>query len=185
MPVAMASDTTAANFAADDEARMVRHRHGQKPQLGRRRSDGCVSSDTCHRRGQALLRRPSHDEEASECRMTVGGRYWRGGVAARLSTLLAVLLTRAFSGVEIGGITQRTPDGRFETVARDPSKVVWPDASRLGPDGYLYFPAAQISRIPQNNPSGKSLIERPFRMFKVKIANHCGEPNDAFSRSAP
>jgi sugar lactone lactonase YvrE len=77
-----------------------------------------------------------------------------------------------FSDIEIGGITRRTPDGRFEIVARDAAKVVWPDASRLGPDGYLYFPAAQVNRLPGNNPSGESLIERPFRMFKMSIAGH-------------
>jgi sugar lactone lactonase YvrE len=77
-----------------------------------------------------------------------------------------------FSDIEIGGITRRTPGGRFEIVARDPARVVWPDASRLGPDSYLYFPAAQVNRLPGNNPRGESLIERPFRMFKVSIAGH-------------
>lgn len=74
-----------------------------------------------------------------------------------------------YSDIEIGGITRRLPDGRFETVVADPNRIVWPDASRLGPDGWLYFPAAQINRLPANNPSGKSQIEPPFLLFKVKL----------------
>ncbi|MEI9902171.1 MAG: L-dopachrome tautomerase-related protein [Hyphomicrobium sp.] len=74
-----------------------------------------------------------------------------------------------FSDIEIGGITRRTPEGRFEMVAEDPARIAWPDASRLGPDGYLYFPASQVNRLPQNTPSGENRIERPFRMFRIKV----------------
>jgi hypothetical protein len=75
-----------------------------------------------------------------------------------------------FSDIELGGITRRHPDGRFEVVARGPASIlVWPDASRLGPDGYLYFPSSQINRFPGNSPSGRSELQYPFHLFKVKI----------------
>jgi sugar lactone lactonase YvrE len=75
-----------------------------------------------------------------------------------------------FSDIELGGITRRHPDGRFEVVARGPASIlVWPDASRMGPDGYLYFPSSQINRFAGNSPTGKSELQFPFHLFKVKI----------------
>ena len=75
-----------------------------------------------------------------------------------------------FSDIEIGGISRRYPDGHFEVVARGPSSMlVWPDASRLGPDGYLYFPASQINRFAGNSPTGTSQLKFPFHLFKVKV----------------
>jgi hypothetical protein len=75
-----------------------------------------------------------------------------------------------FSDIELGGITRRHPDGRFEVVARGPASIlVWPDASRLGPDGYLYFPSSQINRFPGNSASGRSELQYPFHLFKVKV----------------
>lgn len=74
-----------------------------------------------------------------------------------------------FSDIEISGITRRKPDGSFETLASDPARVAWPDASRLGPDGFLYFPAAQVNRLPGNSADGESHLEKPFRLFKVKV----------------
>lgn len=74
-----------------------------------------------------------------------------------------------YSDIEIGGITRRTSDGRFETVVSDHANIAWPDASRIGPDGYLYFPAAQINHLTANNPEGRDLIRRPFLLFKIKL----------------
>jgi sugar lactone lactonase YvrE len=73
-----------------------------------------------------------------------------------------------YSDIGSGGITRRTPEGKFEPVVIDP-RLVWPDESHLGPDGYLYFPAAQVNRLPSNSPGGTSRVEFPFRMFKVKL----------------
>lgn len=75
-----------------------------------------------------------------------------------------------FSDIELGGISRRKPDGRFEIVAQGPRSIlVWPDASRLGPDGYLYFPSSQINRFAGNSASGKSELKFPFHLFKVKV----------------
>ena len=75
-----------------------------------------------------------------------------------------------FSDIEKGGINRRKPDGSFELIAQGPSSIlVWPDASRLGPDGFLYFPSSQINRFAGNSPTGKLQIQYPFHMFKVKL----------------
>jgi sugar lactone lactonase YvrE len=75
-----------------------------------------------------------------------------------------------FSDIELGGISRRFPDGHFEVVARGPASIlVWPDASRIGPDGYLYFPSSQINRFAGNSTTGKSELQFPFHLFKVKI----------------
>ena len=74
------------------------------------------------------------------------------------------------SDIEKGGINRRKPDGSFELIAQGPSSIlVWPDASRLGPDGFLYFPSSQINRFAGNSPTGKLQIQYPFHMFKVKL----------------
>jgi hypothetical protein len=75
-----------------------------------------------------------------------------------------------FSDIELGGISRRFPDGHFDVVARGPASIlVWPDASRLGPDGYLYFPSSQINRFAGNSTTGKSELQFPFYLFKVKV----------------
>jgi sugar lactone lactonase YvrE len=75
-----------------------------------------------------------------------------------------------FSDIEKGGITRRKPDGSFELIAQGPSSIlVWPDASRLGSGGYLYFPSSQINRFAGNSPTGKLEIQYPFHMFRVKL----------------
>jgi sugar lactone lactonase YvrE len=77
-----------------------------------------------------------------------------------------------FSDIELGGITRRHPDGRLEAVARGPESIlVWPDASRMGPDGYLYFPSSQINRFAGNSSTGRSELKFPFHLFKVKVLN--------------
>ena len=73
-----------------------------------------------------------------------------------------------YSDIESGGITRRKPDGTMTPVVIDP-RIAWPDESHLGPDGYLYFPDAQVNRIPSNSPGGKSRVEFPFRIYKVKL----------------
>jgi sugar lactone lactonase YvrE len=77
-----------------------------------------------------------------------------------------------FSDIELGGISRRFPDGHFEVVAHGPASIlVWPDASRLGPDGYLYFPSSQINRFAGNSSTGKNELQFPFHLFKVKVVH--------------
>jgi hypothetical protein len=75
-----------------------------------------------------------------------------------------------FSDIEIGGISRRYRDGHFAMVARGAGSIlVWPDASGLGPDGYLYFPASQIHRFAADSPTGTSQQKFPFHLFKLKV----------------
>lgn len=60
-----------------------------------------------------------------------------------------------------------TPDGRFETLVRDP-RLIWPDTFSIGPDGYLYLTATQINRGPKYN-DGEDKTEYPYRLYKIKL----------------
>jgi sugar lactone lactonase YvrE len=60
-----------------------------------------------------------------------------------------------------------TPDGKFETLVRDP-RLIWPDTFSVGPDGYLYLTASQINRGPKYN-DGEDKTEYPYRLYKIKL----------------
>ena len=60
-----------------------------------------------------------------------------------------------------------TPDGRFETLVKDP-RLIWPDTFAIGPDGYLYLTCSQINRAPKNN-DGEDKTEYPYRLYKIKL----------------
>lgn len=69
--------------------------------------------------------------------------------------------------VERKAIWRQTPDGQLRLIVRDP-RLAWPDASDIGPDGYLYVPVSQVHRLPIFN-QGMSAVKKPFRLFKVKL----------------
>ncbi|MDV6167498.1 L-dopachrome tautomerase-related protein [Flavobacterium sp. DG1-102-2] len=60
-----------------------------------------------------------------------------------------------------------SPDGKVHTLVSD-SRIIWPDSFGVGKDGFLYFSAAQLNRQPKYN-QGKSKVELPYRVFKVKM----------------
>ncbi len=60
-----------------------------------------------------------------------------------------------------------TPDGRLETLVRDP-RLIWPDTFSIGPDGYLYLTVSQINRAPKYN-DGEDKTEYPYRLYKIKL----------------
>lgn len=64
-----------------------------------------------------------------------------------------------------GALWQRTPDGRWSEVVRD-ERIVWPDAMGFGPDGSLYFPAAQVHLLPVFSRSGASELRPPYLIFR-------------------
>ncbi|QET05911.1 gluconolaconase [Cupriavidus pauculus] len=68
---------------------------------------------------------------------------------------------------EHNGIRKRLPDGSWETIVHDP-RALWPDTLSIGPDGYLYFTANQLHRMPGFN-GGKDLRSKPYSLFRVKI----------------
>jgi sugar lactone lactonase YvrE len=64
-------------------------------------------------------------------------------------------------------IVRLGPDRATALVARD-ARLAWPDGCAVGPDGFLYVPAAQAHRMPMFQ-GGTSRLETPFRLFKVRI----------------
>ena len=73
-----------------------------------------------------------------------------------------------FSDAENNGMSVLRPDGKLEVVVRDP-RIIWPIAPSVGPDGYLYFVSSQLNRVPMFG-NGVDLVQRPRRMFKIKVA---------------
>lgn len=60
-----------------------------------------------------------------------------------------------------------SPDGKVHTLVTD-SRIIWPDSFGIGKDGFLYFSAAQLNRLPKYN-KGENRVDYPFRVFKVKM----------------
>jgi len=60
-----------------------------------------------------------------------------------------------------------SPEGVGETLVRD-ERLIWPDSTGIGSDGYLYLTCSQINRGAGFN-GGKARYEFPFRAYKVKL----------------
>lgn len=69
--------------------------------------------------------------------------------------------------LERRAIWRQALDGTTTLVLRD-DRVLWGDASAIGPDGFLYVPMSQNERIPPFN-GGIDDAVRPFRIFRVKL----------------
>jgi sugar lactone lactonase YvrE len=61
----------------------------------------------------------------------------------------------------------RNPDGRMETLVRDP-RLIWPDTLSLGRDGYLYLSVNQLDRQDRFQ-EGKDLRQKPYVLFRMKV----------------
>lgn len=60
-----------------------------------------------------------------------------------------------------------TPNGKVYTLVTD-KRIIWPDSFGISPDGYLYFSAAQLNRLPKYN-NGQDKTEYPYMVYKVKM----------------
>ena len=60
-----------------------------------------------------------------------------------------------------------TPDGKLHTLVTD-ERIIWPDSFGISPDGYLYFSAAQLNRLPKYN-NGDDKTEYPYRIYKIRL----------------
>jgi sugar lactone lactonase YvrE len=59
-------------------------------------------------------------------------------------------------------------DRQLRTLVSDP-RISFPNEPDIGPDGYLYFPASQIHRLPGFQADRKSAVKTPWEVLKVKI----------------
>ena len=62
----------------------------------------------------------------------------------------------------------RIKSDTLETVVQD-GRIQWPDSMSISPDGYLYFTASQINRMPRYNHGVDDRI-LPYRFFKIWLA---------------
>ncbi|WP_404786915.1 L-dopachrome tautomerase-related protein [Altericista sp. CCNU0014] len=67
--------------------------------------------------------------------------------------------------IEKNAIAMRCPNGQLKPLVQD-SRLTWPDGGSMGRDGNLYFPVAQVHRLPRFS-GGVDRTEKPFRLFKV------------------
>ncbi len=59
-------------------------------------------------------------------------------------------------------------DRKLQTLISDP-RISFPNEPDIGPDGYLYFPASQIHRLPGFQADGKTRVQTPWEVLKIKI----------------
>lgn len=72
-----------------------------------------------------------------------------------------------FTAYEQLALVQRTPQGEYITLARDP-RMGWPDGLYYAPNGYLYVTLGQWNRLPGFN-GGKDLRVPPYLVMRVKV----------------
>lgn len=71
------------------------------------------------------------------------------------------------TAIEQNAVVRRTPDGKIETLAKDP-RLQWPDTYFLTPDNTLYVTASAIHKTPTWN-KGVGKQNQPYRLFKMKL----------------
>lgn len=69
--------------------------------------------------------------------------------------------------LERRAIWKQLPSGELQLLVRDP-RLLWPDASAVGTDGYLYVPCSQNHRIPLYNRGVDDAL-RPWKLFRLKL----------------
>jgi sugar lactone lactonase YvrE len=67
---------------------------------------------------------------------------------------------------EHNAVVVRRPGGVYETLVSDP-RMWWPDTLSITDDGWLYFTANQLHRLPKFH-RGEDLRERPMYLFRIR-----------------
>jgi sugar lactone lactonase YvrE len=67
--------------------------------------------------------------------------------------------------IENNAVTARCPNGELKPLVQD-DRLTWPDGGSIDRSGNLYFPVAQVHRLPRFS-GGVDRTEKPFRIFKV------------------
>jgi Major royal jelly protein len=73
------------------------------------------------------------------------------------------------SDAENNGMRRMRPNsgGASELIVQNP-EIIWPIAPSVGKDGYLYFTATQLNRVPMFS-GGTDLVRKPWKLFKIKV----------------
>jgi hypothetical protein len=56
---------------------------------------------------------------------------------------------------------------KVNTLVMD-GRIIWPDSFGVGSNGYLYFSAAQLNKLPKYN-EGLNRVEYPYRVYRVRM----------------
>ena len=83
---------------------------------------------------------------------------------------------------EHNAIVVRRPEGAYETFVHDP-RMWWPDTLSVTDDGWLYFTANQLHRLPKFH-RGKDLREPPWYLFRIRSSAPAVRVNGSV-KSAP
>jgi hypothetical protein len=71
-----------------------------------------------------------------------------------------------FNELATNSVKRRYPDGRIETLARDPA-LHWVDAPFLDPKGGLWLPVAQLDRVALFH-QGKAETQWPIKLYRLE-----------------
>lgn len=72
-----------------------------------------------------------------------------------------------YGDLENNSVRRRLPDGSVELLAHDP-RILWADTFSLAHDGYLYFTANQLHRLPRFH-GGRDERVYPYVLFRIKV----------------
>jgi sugar lactone lactonase YvrE len=90
----------------------------------------------------------------------------------RVPPLAGITTDRAgnlyFCSFTDNAILKMGKDRKLETLIADP-RISFPNEPAVGSDGWLYFPASQVHRLPMFN-AGVSRVQLPFEVFKLNIS---------------
>ncbi|EIC82663.1 L-dopachrome tautomerase-related protein [Serratia sp. M24T3] len=68
-----------------------------------------------------------------------------------------------------------TPDGDLKVIVED-DRIWGPDALFISHQRELYIPCPQTARLAYNRgPGGKDLVQRPYKIYKVKLPDYAGD----------
>ncbi|HYF64870.1 MAG TPA: L-dopachrome tautomerase-related protein [Herpetosiphonaceae bacterium] len=125
---------------------------------------GAISHDTLYRISTArLLDARLSDEQLAQHIEAVGRKPLSDGFSADLEGNIYI------TDIEHGGIARMTPDGRLETLIKDP-RVRWADGISFAPERTIYFSDSAIpAYLTQTaDPASPEAIQQhgPYYLFK-------------------
>lgn len=126
----------------------------------------CLFGRRIFKVGAEVLKHPGLSDEEIACQISV---------AFELDTPFVSAIARDRAGnlylgdAENNGISVLGDDGSIRPIARD-ARIIWPIGPSVGADGYLYFSASQVNRIPLFC-GGDDRVVRPWKMYKIRVGD--------------